>query len=183
MSELLHTLLADQLSYYRLQRHDFLNHWQVIRGYLQLNMPERAMDYLKCHSGDLSGEQEIGQIPQPLIAASLLSLIIELKKIGIPAEIELEQEFKQEWYWHEHPVEEYGEAFYGYTKECLAETRKKVGQESGEHEAAEGKSALKARIALFGNRSEAGGTCIFAIEDQQSNGKMVTSIEREFRLI
>ena len=30
----------------RLQRHDFLNHLQVIHGYLQLNKPEKATDYL-----------------------------------------------------------------------------------------------------------------------------------------
>lgn len=31
----------------RIQRHDFLNHLQIIQGYLQLKKPEKAEDYIK----------------------------------------------------------------------------------------------------------------------------------------
>ncbi|HWQ42387.1 MAG TPA: Spo0B domain-containing protein [Desulfosporosinus sp.] len=47
MSEVEHVLLSELLQWYSLQRHDFLNHWQVIMGNLQLNQSEKALAYMR----------------------------------------------------------------------------------------------------------------------------------------
>ncbi|MEL1133955.1 Spo0B domain-containing protein [Desulfitobacterium sp. THU1] len=113
-------LLAEQLSHYRLQRHDFLNHWQVIMGYLQLGKADRALLYMQEGVGGLEAEQQIGQIPQDIVSASLLGLVIDLRKEGLWVEIQLASPVKKEEFWQEFWQEEYGEAVFGYTKECLA---------------------------------------------------------------
>lgn len=119
-SSLERTLLAEQLDHYRLQRHDFLNHWQVIMGYLQLGKADRALLYMQEGVSGLEAEQQIGQIPQEIVASTLLGFIIALRKEGIWVEIELEKLLKEEVFWQEFWLEEYGEVLYGYTRECLA---------------------------------------------------------------
>lgn len=114
------TLLAEQLDHYRLQRHDFLNHWQVIMGYLQLGKADRALLYLQDGISGLDAEQQIGQIPQEMAGAILLGFVIELRKEGLLVEVQLDSFLKKEVFWQEFWQEEYGEVLYGYTKECLA---------------------------------------------------------------
>lgn len=112
-------LLKDQLDYYRLQRHDFLNHWQVIMGYLQLGKADKALSYMREGMSGLEAEQEIGQIPQETVAAILLSFVISLRKEGIKVEVKLKASMKETNFWEEFWQEEYGQALYGYTRECL----------------------------------------------------------------
>ena len=118
------TLLAEQLDHYRLQRHDFLNHWQVIMGYLQLGKADRALIYMQEGISGLEVEQEIGQIPQEIVGAILLSLVIELRKEGLYVEVQLDSTLKKDEFWQDFWHEEYGEVLYGYTKECSAAIRK-----------------------------------------------------------
>lgn len=113
-------LLAEQLKFYRLQRHDFLNHWQVIMGYLQLNKVDKALLYMQEGIAGLETEQLIGQIPQEIVVSILLGFVIPLRTEGILVELELENNLKKEDFWREFWQEEYGELLYGYTKECLA---------------------------------------------------------------
>ena len=94
-------LLAEQLQHYRQQRHDFLNHWQVIMGYLQLGKTDRALLYMQEGVAGLESEQLIGQIPQEIVASSLLGFVIALRKEGLWVEIELENSLKREAFWQE----------------------------------------------------------------------------------
>ncbi|AGA70437.1 hypothetical protein Desdi_3032 [Desulfitobacterium dichloroeliminans LMG P-21439] len=119
-SSLERTLLAEQLDHYRLQRHDFLNHWQVIMGYLQLGKADRALLYMQEGVKGLEVEQQIGQIPQDIVVASLLGLVIALRKEGLWVDVQLESSLKKEEFWQGFWQKEYGEALFGYTKECLA---------------------------------------------------------------
>ena len=119
MSEVEHVLLSELLQWYRLQRHDFLNHWQVIMGNIQLNQPEKALAYMRGMIAEPEQEQKIAQIPEPQLAAILLGFIIRLKEEGITATIDFPEEMKQEEFWQDHWREEYVEALYGYTRECL----------------------------------------------------------------
>lgn len=43
----------------RRQRHDFANHLQVLRGYLELDQPSRALDYLLRISQELTTERQM----------------------------------------------------------------------------------------------------------------------------
>lgn len=119
------TLLTEQLYHYRLQRHDFLNHWQVVMGYLQLGKEEQALSYMRKGLKRFKAEQQIGQIPQEIVAASFLGFIIALGQQGIPVEVQCADSLKSVEYWEEFWEEEYGEVIYGYTKECLDETLEK----------------------------------------------------------
>lgn len=114
-------LLRAQLDNYRLQRHDFLNHWQVIMGYLQLGKADKALSYIREGINDLEAEQILGQIPQETVAAILLNFVISLRKEGFQVEVELDDLTKEENFWAEFWRGEYGQALYGYTKESLTD--------------------------------------------------------------
>jgi len=121
MSEVEHVLLAELLQWYSLQRHDFMNHWQVIMGNLQLNQPEKALAYMReMLAVGWEQEQRIAQIPEPGLAAILLGFMIRLRQEGVNATLDFPAEMKQELYWQDHWREDYVEALYGYTRECEA---------------------------------------------------------------
>lgn len=124
MAEIETILLSKLLQWYRLQRHDFMNHWQVIQGYLQLQQPEKALAYMKKMLTVQVQEQKIAQIPEPALAAILLTLIIELRQREIPATLDFPEEMKKIDYWQDHWQKEYAAGLYGYTKECLEATLK-----------------------------------------------------------
>lgn len=125
-----HILLKEQLEYYRLQRHDFLNHGQVIMGYLQLGKVEKALDYMHEVIDDLGAEQMAGQIAQDTVSAIILGFILNLRKEKIPVEFYLDEQMKRDDFWKEFWREEYGQALYGYTKECIKILSEKY-QETG----------------------------------------------------
>ncbi|TGE31856.1 Spo0B domain-containing protein [Desulfosporosinus sp. Sb-LF] len=112
-------LLSELLQWYRLQRHDFLNHWQVIMGNLQLNQPEKALAYMRETVAASLEEQKLAQIPESGLAAILLGFIIRLRLEGITASIDFPEEMQREDFWQVHWQEEYVEGLYGYTRECL----------------------------------------------------------------
>lgn len=136
MSQIIHKLLAEQLDWYRLQRHDFLNHWQVIMGYLQLNNPVKALDYMRGALQGIENEQKIGQIPEDFFAAILLGWVIRLTQAGIRTTIGYPDKMKEQSFWRDNWIEEYAEAFYGYTIECVEGTNVK-GKELAEEICAE----------------------------------------------
>jgi hypothetical protein len=119
MSEIENVLLSELLQWYRLQRHDFLNHWQVIMGNIQLNQPEKAQAYMREMLAKSEQEQKIAQIPEHHLVTILLGFIIRLRLEDISATIDFPEGMKQEDFWQDHWREEYAEALYGYTKECL----------------------------------------------------------------
>ena len=92
MSEVEHVLLSELLQWYSLQRHDFMNHWQVIMGNLQLQQPEKALTYMRETLAVHGQEQKIAQISEPALAAILLGLMIGLRQEGITATIDFPEE-------------------------------------------------------------------------------------------
>jgi hypothetical protein len=119
MSEVEHILLSELLQWYSLQRHDFMNHWQVIMGNLQLQQPEKALAYMRETVAVQVQEQKIALIQEPTLAAILLGLMIGLRQDGITATLDFPEGMKEEEFWRDHWRKEYVEGLYGYTKGCL----------------------------------------------------------------
>ncbi|RNC29930.1 MAG: hypothetical protein AWM53_00150 [Candidatus Dichloromethanomonas elyunquensis] len=119
MSQLDKTLLFEQLENFQIQRHDFLNNFQVIRGYLQLNMPQKALSYIDETVEGLSLQQEIYTIGEKNIVAVLMGWHFGLRLKGVEMAIDFPLEMKSEEFWRERLGEDNAFLFYGYTKECL----------------------------------------------------------------
>ncbi len=119
MTDFAKTLLNEQLDHYQIQRHDFLNNFQVIRGYLQLNMPEKALRYIDEAIAALLPQQEIYKVGNKDMLAILLGWFFGLRLKGVEMTIDFPPEIKQEAFWQEFWNEEYALQFYGYTKECV----------------------------------------------------------------
>ncbi len=119
MSEVEHVLLSELLQWYSLQRHDYLNHWQVIMGNLQLQKPEKALAYMKETIAVQEQEQKISHLQEPALAAILLGLMIGLRQEGFTATLDFPEGMKKKDIWRDHWREEYVEGLYGYTRECL----------------------------------------------------------------
>jgi hypothetical protein len=65
------------------QRHDFLNHLQVIAGLLQLKKVDRAMDYLKQVSNEVAKYSHTSKVTIPELSAALLIAINEAAMLQI----------------------------------------------------------------------------------------------------
>lgn len=155
MSEVERVLVAELLQWYRLQRHDYMNHWQVIMGNLQLHRPEEALAYMRETAAGSLEEQKIGQIPEPCLAAILLGLIIRLSHKGVMTTIDFPAEMKLKEFWLDHWREEYAAGLYGYTRECM-EAAERWGETAN----------LSAEVYLF---DEPGGlTCQLILADEET---------------
>ena len=155
MSEVEHILLSELLQWYSLQRHDFMNHWQVIMGNLQLNQPEKALAYMRETVTGCEQEQKIAQISEPGLAAVLLGFMIRLRQEGITATIDFPEGMKQELFWQDHWREDYADALYGYTKECMDVSSRAIDP----------LKTLSAEVYLY---DEPGGlSCQFILEDEE----------------
>ncbi|KLU66100.1 hypothetical protein DEAC_c21390 [Desulfosporosinus acididurans] len=153
MSELEHQLLAEMVEWYRLQRHDFFNHWQVVMGNIQLQKPEKALDYIR-EVIRPQEEQKIGQISVPVLSAILLSWIIHLRQLNITTSLSFPDAMRLEDFWQDHWQKEYGESLFGYTRECL----EKVQQYNGLPD-------LNSEVYLF--EENEGFSCQFILEDEE----------------
>lgn len=162
MSNFERDLLYEQLGNFQIQRHDFLNSFQVIRGYLQLNMPEKALEYIDEALVGLLPQQEIYKIGQKSLLSILLGLFFGLRLKGVEMTINFPPELKSEGYWQERWQKEYAQQFYGYTKECL----RTIPHEKDPDD-------LLAEIVL--NPAQKGFTCKFVLLD---NGEQY--LQREF---
>ncbi len=60
------------LEFISVQRHDFLNHLQVISGLLQLNKGDKVRDYIRQVSLDVDRLSKVIHIKNPFVAAALL---------------------------------------------------------------------------------------------------------------
>lgn len=60
------------LEFISVQRHDFLNHLQVISGLLQLNKGDKIRDYIRQVSLDVEKLSRVSHIKNPYVAAALL---------------------------------------------------------------------------------------------------------------
>lgn len=74
---------------FRQQRHDFLNHIQVILGYLQIGQKDMAIDYIHRIIDEANDERRIFQLNIQTVAR-LLKLKYELKKRGINLYIKID---------------------------------------------------------------------------------------------
>jgi len=63
---------TDVLKLISLMRHDFLNHLQVISGYVQLNKTERAREYIREVTGNLQRLSKVVHLKVPEMAAAFL---------------------------------------------------------------------------------------------------------------
>lgn len=73
----------------RWQRHEFLNHLQVISGYLQLQKSERALDYLKQVIAQLEHPGRLMRLKQPDLAVAALLKMEQAASRGITLNIEV----------------------------------------------------------------------------------------------
>ncbi|HWJ03628.1 MAG TPA: Spo0B domain-containing protein [Verrucomicrobiae bacterium] len=64
--------LAQLLHLYRVQRHDFLNHFQVAMGYMQLGKTERALEYLKQAAAEAQATAPLARVKPGELAVGLL---------------------------------------------------------------------------------------------------------------
>ncbi|MFA6807910.1 MAG: Spo0B domain-containing protein [Eubacteriales bacterium] len=119
MSDINKTLLIEQLDCFQIQRHDFLNNFQVIRGYLQLNMPDKAIKYMDEAISTLVSQQEISAIHAGWIKAILLGFLFGLRLKGIEAKVNIPYNFKEENLLFDGEMEEYTGEFHRYTNECV----------------------------------------------------------------
>jgi len=65
-------ILQKTLEAHRLMRHDFMNHLQVISGYLQLGQPDKVREYIKKVSGALERFKYLGRIEAPYLQSLLV---------------------------------------------------------------------------------------------------------------
>jgi hypothetical protein len=72
--------LAKLLEIIQLQRHDFLNHLQVISGFQQLNKPDRIQEYIKQVSVEAAEMSKTTRFKMPEVTAALLAGFYEASK-------------------------------------------------------------------------------------------------------
>jgi hypothetical protein len=73
----------------RRQRHDFLNHLQVISGWLQLNRPERVGQYIESITAHLQAESHHLRGLAPHMALVATELDLDARMYGVSLTIEL----------------------------------------------------------------------------------------------
>ena len=77
-----HLSLESLMEYISSQRHDFLNHLQVIMGFLQLNKKDEAIDYIKRSSEALQESSRASKVPWLELAAVLTLREKEARECG-----------------------------------------------------------------------------------------------------
>ncbi|MDR3270587.1 MAG: Spo0B domain-containing protein [Peptococcaceae bacterium] len=146
MSDLERTLLSEQLNWYRLLHHDFLNQWQVVMGYLQLKQNDKALTYIHDVINDLMVERQICHVAQPVVAACLVGWVIRMRLEMVEVRLEYPSEMKEASFWQEHWQEQYEEQLYAFMLDCLHGLRLKA-QRYKDPMAAE--ITLKVRNGIF----------------------------------
>lgn|GEM_PF-3469496 len=71
------------MRFLRVYKHDFLNHLQVVLGYLQLKKPERALEYLKEAIEEVEKSGSVMRLGLPSVAFWLLLEELKQKEQGI----------------------------------------------------------------------------------------------------
>ncbi|MDR1069529.1 MAG: Spo0B domain-containing protein [Gracilibacteraceae bacterium] len=145
-------LLLRQTEFLRRQRHDFLNTIQVIKGYIQLGSPEKALACIEETVKTLAPQQEISRIEEELLQALVLQWYFHLTGRGTAVVVRVAEEFTR-------PLAFFGgeraEAFQAFVDVCDADADTGVGSEDAENlyravielAAAEGK--LVCRYSLY----------------------------------
>lgn len=71
----------------QLQRHDFLNHLQVISGFQQLNKPDRIQEYVKQVTVEIAEMSKTTRLKMPEVAAAVLAGFYEASKYEFKIEL------------------------------------------------------------------------------------------------
>lgn len=77
------------------QRHEFLNHFQVIMGFLQLNKKEEAIEYIKKVSEGLQQASRVARVPWPELAAVLTLREKKARECGGCLNLSIDQNLEQ----------------------------------------------------------------------------------------
>lgn len=86
---------ADLLGMMQIQRHDFLNHLQVLGGLTQLKKTERVMEYISATVREINQERVLTKLLPPEAGLVLLSWCQRLREYGISFNIELGVDMSQ----------------------------------------------------------------------------------------
>ena len=73
---LLEETLCRMLEAHRLMRHDYMNHFQIIAGYLQLGQAEKAREYINKISRGQERFKDLGRIETPVLRSLLLYYLV-----------------------------------------------------------------------------------------------------------
>ncbi|MCL6634483.1 MAG: Spo0B domain-containing protein [Peptococcaceae bacterium] len=85
--------LLDLLEVIQVQRHDFLNHLQVISGLLQLNKIDRARDYINLVNREIGRSSMTARVKIPEVTAALLSGLCEAARHQVEMDIRVNSRF------------------------------------------------------------------------------------------
>jgi len=102
-----------------LQRHDFLNHFQVISGLLQMNRGEQAREYINNAAKDITRLSRVVHLQVPEAAAAIMLAHYSAAERGVDVNYEVETDLAG----CTIPVDKLGpilEAVMLYGAECLA---------------------------------------------------------------
>jgi sensor histidine kinase regulating citrate/malate metabolism len=84
-------LCREVVGLYREDRHDFLNHLQIILGYLQLNKEEKAIAYIKEIYQEIQEISIITRLKNPYLVIALLLVLQKSKHYDIKLSFQVEQ--------------------------------------------------------------------------------------------
>ncbi|OPX87931.1 MAG: Sporulation initiation phosphotransferase B [Pelotomaculum sp. PtaB.Bin104] len=87
--------LDNLLEIVQVQRHDFLNHLQVISGLLQLNKVERVREYISQVSMEIARSSKTSQVKIPAVTLALLTCLNEAAKCQIDIELTVNSSFTE----------------------------------------------------------------------------------------
>ncbi len=85
--------LEKLLEVIHVQRHDFLNHLQVISGLMQLNKVERAREYIGQVGKEMEQTSKTARVKIPEVTAALLIGLNEAAKYQIKVELSVNSNF------------------------------------------------------------------------------------------
>ena len=81
--------MAKMMKLFSHQRHDFLNHLQVVSGLLQMNREEQARDYIKNVAREMALLRKIVHLKIPEAAAAILLSHYAAAELGVGMEFEV----------------------------------------------------------------------------------------------
>lgn len=88
---------ANVVKYLRAQRHDFVNHIQVIWGYLQLNRPDQAGIYINELNNKLDIMGRVYKLDNPRLSLLLFNNMRKAYKSGISVDFDADVESMEEY--------------------------------------------------------------------------------------
>jgi len=79
--------LLNYLEIIQVQRHDFLNHLQVISGLLQLNKVDKAREYISQVGLEIAHASKTSRVKMPEVSLALLYCLNEAAKYQVEVEL------------------------------------------------------------------------------------------------